>query len=198
MGLNILAGSGPPTEPILLAEVKSRLHLSATDDDSYITSLITTARVLAEKWTGWSLASKTYQLTRVGFPWPSQSIKLPVPPVSLVTSVSYFADDSGEWTVWDSSDYLVGLSQFPALIRPVNGGAYPCPFPTGDVDNVQILFTAGPAEGALNPDFSLIYEGIRQLAQHFYEHPSAVSDAQLKEMPFGMQTMFSPKYRPLH
>jgi uncharacterized phiE125 gp8 family phage protein len=187
----------PNAEPVTLAEVKARLRMTATADDALISSLIPTARTFAEKICGYSLASKAYTYSTRGFPWPHISIRLPVPPVSAVTSVTYL-DCEGNIQTWDPSEYMIGLTQIPAVIRPRPGFIYPETLHEPDIDAVFIQFQAGPATGALGLDFSTIYEAIRQLTIHFYTHPEAVNSEDLKEMPLGIQANLTPRYRPIH
>lgn len=186
MSLQIL--TPPIAEPVLLQEVKDRLRLTTTADDALITSLITPARVFAEKVTRKSLVSKGYSLSLDRFPWPHEPLILPVPPVSAVTSITYF-DETGTLQTLDPSEYVVGLAQLPAVIIPTPGTVFPPTWRAPGLATVTVAFTAGPASGALQIDISTALEGIRQLTAHFYEHPSAVSAETLKEMPLGIQTL---------
>lgn len=188
----------PPTaEPITLEEVKARLRMTATADDALITSLIAPARAFAEKICGYSLASKTYIFSLRSFPWPHESIKLPVPPVSAIESITYL-DADGDTQTWDAAEYMIGLTQIPAVVRPRKGFTYPATLQAGDMDTVFVQFQAGPAEGALGIDFTNIYEAVRQLTVHFYSHPEAINSDNLSEMPLGIQANLKPRYRPIH
>jgi uncharacterized phiE125 gp8 family phage protein len=178
----------PVAEPVTLDEVKALLRLTSTADDALITSLITPARVFAEKFSRKSLVSKGYSLSLARFPWPHEPIILPVPPVSAVGAITYL-DETGTQQTWDASEYVVGLNQVPAVIVLVPGVIYPSTWRAPSLATVTIPFTAGPATGAMQIDISTALKAVRQLAIHFYEHPEAVNSDNLKEMPLGIQTL---------
>jgi len=182
MSLQITAQ--PIAEPVTVAEVKARLRLSTSADDSVIASNITTAREYAESVTGWSFAGKTYRLTRDSFPFPHEAIKLPRPPLVSVTSVKYL-DSNYVWQTWDSAEYFVVEANVPALIVPKTSFIYPPPVSAPGA--VRIDFVAGAQ--AHTPHL----EGIRQLAVHIYEHPSVVSSEGLKEIPLAISAFFLGK-----
>lgn len=88
------------TEPVTAAEFKTFIGYSASDQDTLIASLITTAREFLEAETGISCVSKIYEvefdrwdqlsddLTGIGFSgWDNNWYRLPFSPVTLVTSV---------------------------------------------------------------------------------------------------------------
>jgi len=113
---------------------------------------------------------------------------LPVPPVSAVGTITYL-DETGTSQTWDPAEYLVGLSQLPAVIVPAPGVIYPSTLRADGYNAVTIPFTAGPASTGLQLDISANLEGIRQLVIHFYSHPDAVTSENLKEMPLGIRTL---------
>lgn len=186
----------PPTaEPVTIDEVKARLRLTTTADDALILQLITTARVFAEAAIKKSIVSKGYSTTLERFPWPTECIRLPVGPVSAVTSIMYM-DPVGIWQTWPAATYLVGLQQLPAVILPVQGAGYPETYQAPGLNVVVINFNAGPATGALALAMDPYLEATRQLAAHFYSHPDAVNAENLKEMPLGIRSLlgYNPGY----
>jgi len=187
----------PPTEPVTTAEVKARLRLTTTADDSTIASNIVSAREYAEKVTRRSLAYKSYAYFLDRFPCPGDPIRLPVPPLISVTAIKYF-DSTLTLQTWDAAEYFVAPMQSPGLIITKPGFIYPCP---GDVPGaVEIDFASGYgylgdaqatppiAAGPVCPEH--LKEGIRQLAVHIYEHPSAVTPEGLKEAPLALMSFF--------
>jgi uncharacterized phiE125 gp8 family phage protein len=190
----------PPTaEPVTLAEVKARLRLTTTDDDTTITSNITAAREFAEKVTRRSLVVKNYAYAMDRFPFPHEPIRVPAPPLVQVIAVKYL-DYTLTQQTWDPSEYFIAQRQEPALIVPNPGLIYP---DTARVPGaVEIDFTSGygavasaagvtPATPATQACPEHIREGIRQLAVHIYEHPEAVTPEGLKEAPLALMTFFS-------
>jgi uncharacterized phiE125 gp8 family phage protein len=194
MSLQIIT---PPTaEPVTVAEVKARLRLTTTADDSVILSNITAAREFAEKATRRSLAYKSYAYFLDRFPCPSEPIRIPVPPLIAVTAIKYL-DGTLTQQTWDPLEYFVAPMQSPALIVSKPTFIYPCAGPVPGA--VEIDFTAGygypgqqtptviPA-GPICPEH--LKEGIRQLAVHIYEHPEAVTPEGLKEAPLALMSFF--------
>lgn len=65
----------PPTaEPIDLATAKAHLRVDFSDDDAYITALITAAREYSETFMGRSLMTQTWQLNQDSFPALSPNV----------------------------------------------------------------------------------------------------------------------------
>jgi uncharacterized phiE125 gp8 family phage protein len=192
MSLQITA---PPTvEPVTVAEVKARLRLSSTADDTTIASNIKSAREFAEKVTRRSLAAKTYAYFMNDFPGTKEPIRVPMPPLISVTAIKYF-DSTLTQQTWDASEYFVAAMQSPGLIVPKTGFIYPCPASVPGA--VEVDFIAGydfpetgdlPA-GPVCPEH--LREGIRQLAVHIYEHPSAVTSEGLKEAPLALMSFLT-------
>lgn len=182
--MSLIVTAQPVSEPVTVDEVKKRLRLSSAVDDTTIVSLITTAREHAESITGWSMAAKSYREVRDRFPWPGEVIRLLRPPLLTVVSVQYL-DDNYDWQTWDASEYRVAEANVPAVIEPKKGFIYPAPVRASG--SVKIDFTADAF------DYSPYREGIRQLAVHLYEHPSAITSEGLKEIPFAITAIFMAK-----
>lgn len=175
----------PSAEPVTVAEVKARLRLTNTADDAMIAKQITAAREFAEKITRCSLALKSYKLLLDKFPWPSEPLRMPVPPLISVTAIKY-TDVTLAQLTWSSAEYgvyNVGTVPAAGLIRPLPGFTYPCPVCVPNA--VEIDFTAG----ATPPEH--VNEGIRQLAVHIYDHPEAVTSEGLKEAPLALMSFFT-------
>lgn len=130
------------TEPVTLAE--ARLQIKAvsgiTTEDTLISEWITTAREIAEQYTGRALAPKTLELALDAF--PGGDIVLDAGPVTSVTHIKYTDAGGVEQTV-SASDYALstyGLSDVVAL-------AYNATWPTArDVrDAVRVRYVTGYA-----------------------------------------------------
>jgi hypothetical protein len=117
--------TAPSSEPITATEVKTQLRITATDEDTYINNLITTARQFVEELTGISFLTQTWEQSYDIWPFPyvqpllqgvyegtlnfiSQGffIELPRRPLVSVTYIkTYDLDDTA--TTISASDYLV-------------------------------------------------------------------------------------------
>ena len=77
----------PPTaEPVSQTEAKDHLRITGTDDDSYVSSLITAARYRVESYTGQRLFDTELDIFYTSVP-TSRVLILPVAPVNSVSAV---------------------------------------------------------------------------------------------------------------
>jgi uncharacterized phiE125 gp8 family phage protein len=115
--VEIRVTTAPVTEPVELDDVKAHLRITADNEDSLLTDLITSARQEAEKITGRSLAPQTITLT-LDSP-PLDKLTLPRPPAVSVTSVSKRAE-GGSFTAISSSLYSLvpgtNVVEFPSVV----------------------------------------------------------------------------------
>lgn len=82
----------PPSEPITTAEAKTHLRVTHTDDDTYIDSLVTSARTWIEKQYNIAIGSQT--ITEYFDDWNIDQLRLSVSGVTSVTSVKYYDTDN--------------------------------------------------------------------------------------------------------
>lgn len=167
------------TEPVTLAEAK--LHIrptSGSTEDALITSLIKTARMLAENETKRSFIEQTWQKTLDGFPC---AIELPYPPVTSVDSIVYIDVNGANQTLAPAS-YIADLLNEPGWVVPAFG--YVWPITRSVINAVTVQFKAGYGTTA-----ALVPEPIKQwillTAAHFYENrESSVPGVSITPLPF--------------
>jgi uncharacterized phiE125 gp8 family phage protein len=123
------------TEPITLLEAKEHLRVEHSDDDTYISALITAAREQAESYCELIIPAQQFKYDLDCFP---ASISLPNAPVISVDSVSYI-DTLG--TSQTLNEYYLAKTPVSANIET----AYSKSFPETQSgrDKVSITFTAG-------------------------------------------------------
>lgn len=157
--------TAPSVEPVLLADARLHLRLSAdeTDEDSLIEDvLIPAARRYAESLTRRSFITQHWRLVMDGFPC---CIELEKGPVQRIDSITY-RDMSGAtqtitWaapanSVQRSSDgtLVADLSAEMPTITPAFGSVWPIPM--AEAGSVAVNFTAGYGDAGTN-----VPEGIR-------------------------------------
>lgn len=146
-----MGGSGTGTrvggvEPVSLAEAKEHLRVLHSDEDAYITSLITTARIWAENFQRRRFLTTAETWYFDG--WPSGNyITLPYPPLQSVTGV-YYTNTSDVESTFATDNYDVDTNSEPgrimlkynkswptATLRPMNPIRVPFETGYGDVSN---------------------------------------------------------------
>jgi uncharacterized phiE125 gp8 family phage protein len=176
MGLVVTVA--PTTEPLSLAEAKQHLRVDSTDQDTLIQSLITAARIYCEKHTRRTLAPATFRYTLDEFPACNRPVRLPVPPVSAVLSISY-VDTDGNTQTLDPTGYHLDLDSEPARITPAFNTVWPAT--RQQTNAVTIQFTAG---------YSAVPDGLKAamklLIGAWYENRDAVTSIEVQELPEGV------------
>jgi uncharacterized phiE125 gp8 family phage protein len=211
--LNYQLITPPRAEPVSLSEAKLHLRVDFETDDSLITAFITTAREVCEQKFQRAIYDQTYVLSldqfnygdwrstipmerrnslRFSALWESMALRLPMPRLVSVTSITYL-DVNGIQQTLDPSTYNVDASSQPARIVP----AINLTWPTTDYyipGSVQVTYVAGSygdgIEIASCP--ASIKLAIKLLIGHFYENREASSQLSLKAIPLGVDALLNP------
>lgn len=140
--------TAPATEPVTLADAKAHLLVDHTDDDAYITGLISVARDMAEKYCNRYFADATAALLFDGFPSTSDGpLFVPVPDVQSVDAVSYIDADNASQAVAGTTYNAEWQHLWPADA-----------WPTSDNQGVRVAVTVGaPVEIVAVKHAILIY-----------------------------------------
>lgn len=172
------------TEPVTLAEVKSHLRITHSEEDTLLNSLITAARVHAEDFTRRSLITRTAEVLLDEF--PTDEIWLPYMPVTSVTSIKYTDYEDTETTL-DSSNYIVDIYSRPPRIVCAYGESWPSDT-LKPVNGVAIQYECG---GDVPEP---IKQGILMHVAHLYEHREAVYTGYtvITTMPLGLEALYWP------
>jgi uncharacterized phiE125 gp8 family phage protein len=172
---------GPAVEPVLLAEAKAHLRVTATDEDDLIGALIAAARVAIETEIRRVLIAQEWRL--VVEVWPEDGVMLPLVPAISVEAVRAI-DGEGVVTELTDDDYEFDPADFSITLDPVVGAA-----------RYEIDFTAG--YGAAGTDVPQpLRQAIRLLVTHWYENRSAVTlDDELSAPPLGYRELVAPYRR---
>lgn len=110
----------PASEPITLKEAKTHLEVIGTSKDTYITSLITTARRLCEAYAGLSFVTQTRRVKLDYFPCDKLYIELPYGPVQSITTFSYLNDAAGTTTLTADVTYKLDIHSRLARVYKID------------------------------------------------------------------------------
>lgn len=95
----------PASEPVTLSEAKVHLEYTGTAKDSFINSLIKTARQICENYSGLSFITQQRVIKLDIFPLGSKPIEIPFGPVQTIDSFEYLNDNGTTTTLIDGTDF---------------------------------------------------------------------------------------------
>jgi uncharacterized phiE125 gp8 family phage protein len=173
--------TGPASEPVSVATLKTHLRINVNDEDTLLASYITAARMTFENLSGLALIAQTWKLSLDG--WPLEDvIYLPRPPLQSVSHVKY-RDREEVLNTLASSKYYVDAATVPGRI--VFGETFDRPTLTDyQLPKVEIQFVAGfvsvPEQVKL---------AIMLLAGTFYKNREHLTDKPLTELPLGFKAI---------
>ena len=195
--------TAPTVEPVTLAEAKAYLGLETayTNDDSFITSLITVCRQLAETEIKRAIVTQTWDLFSDSWPhtlhpeimsahhsWlgggGNHTIYLPLPDLQSVSFVKYY-DVSGTQQTLDTSLYQVTPGA-PGRVRPAPFQVWPLT-QWGLLEAVQIRFVCGYGDNTATPE--CIKLGIKLFLSQCYE-----VRIMPEGMPDGIRMILNPEW----
>ncbi len=140
----------PASEPITLAEAKVHLRVVGTDEDTYITSLITAARMMVEQRTQRAMLPQTIAIGMDAFPTCIALPRAPFiyPPSTPPVVIKYFDEDNALQTLAESV-YHVNKYVEPAQVTLVTGQTWPTI--TATPGGVTMQYAVGYADAASVP-----------------------------------------------
>lgn len=201
--------AAPTDDVVTLAQAKAHLRISWNDEDDYITQVIAASRAVIEgpNGAGICLTPQTWRLSLDIFPGSIRhagrashavgyemgniysEIRIPLGPVTQITSITYKDQDNNDQTV---ADFRVDYDTAPCRIWPARDQAWPIVL--YEPGAVKVEFTAGFGDTPADLGWAMLL-----LISHFYEHREAVVgvlDRSITptEFPFGV-TAILDRYR---
>ena len=168
--------TGPATEPVTVAEVKTALNIDFSDDDAYIGELIGVAREFLEANTNLALMTQTITHVLPRFPQvttrnPLATIPLYKYPVQSLTSISYHDDNDTVQTIAVSGltpGAELDTTSMPSQIflKTGNLATWPATYPTR-INPVSLVYVAGYTSAAAVP--KQIKQAIKLIVGEMYE-----------------------------
>lgn len=176
----------PAEEPLTVSEAKTHLKVSGSTEDSYISGLITAARLICEEFTGRALVTQGWRLWCDNFPggnpnsmgawWDGvreaadhltvkRAVRLPRPPLISVEAVTIYDDDDNS-EEFPESEYFVDTSSEPGRLALRRDAAWPVA--GRDTNGIRIDFTAGYGAASAVP--KALKQGMLAHIAHLYEN----------------------------
>jgi uncharacterized phiE125 gp8 family phage protein len=173
-------------EPVTLAEAKEHMEVVGDDHNAKIARYLQAAREWWEKATRRQFINATWEWTLPAFP-SGDKLTVPKPPLSSVTTVKYI-DTAGVLQTLSDTVYDVDTHSDPGRIALAYQQQWP--LTREDINAVIITFVAGYGTTAASvpPDDR---HAILLLAGHWFANRESVSEGELKEIPFGLQTLLT-------
>jgi uncharacterized phiE125 gp8 family phage protein len=179
----------PNEEPISLADAKEHLRVvDMTDDDGYITALISAARLAVENLTGRALVDTVFMLSARDW---APCYDLPRGNGHTINSVVYDDINEAAQTV-SAADYRLsktasGISRL-VLLSTFND---PSLFNEDYVERIRITFTAGYGGSCDVPQ--TLRQAVLYLVQHMYDNRSPIAvGVSIAEVPMTVKALAAP------
>lgn len=184
MDLKYKLTTAPATFPTDILKLKANLHILAgnTDQEEYLTDLLSVAIDDAQTMTGRQFARATYTAYLDDYP-PGDEIEITLGPVAAIISVKYYAPGSISLTIVDASKYQLDNIELTARLRFKESFT----IDTDRMNAIEIEFTNGWATAAEIPQ--TIKDAIILLATERYLNP----ENQNLSFGFGLKTRVSEK-----
>lgn len=186
--------TAPTLNVVTMSEIYDHLRVDVTGspgepaDASFITTLRDAAEAYLDGYggiMGRALLTQTWDLKLDYFP---QIIRLPLPPLQSVTSITYLDTDGASQTLATSVYQVVNNGNSPSYIREAYSQFWPTTYDQAQA--VTVRFVAGWTSGDLVP--RPIYHAIKLLVAEWYDNRKASSDKSFEELPFSVRALLSP------
>lgn len=182
----------PAAAAVDLEDAKHHLRVESDAEDQLIESQIATATDWAEDFTGRQLITATWKLTLDRWPW-TDHIRLPRPPVTAITSVTYHKSDGTSATM-DAADYELDASSDHANARLYLTTNADWPSDTlRRYAGIEVVYTAG--YGDSSDDIPTIYRNaIQMVVGSLYENrETEIVGKVAAQIKFGAEALLWPK-----
>lgn len=179
----------PAAELVTLLEVKQhcRVELLSPDDDAVLTSLIAAATAWIDGYSGVlgrALINQTWKLNLSC--WPACKIRLPLAPVSTITSIKYYDTTNLQQTL-DMANYSLqedALSPMAAWIKDASlASLFERP------DAIEVLFVAGYGAAASNVPEAIRTAAKMLVATWFENREATIVGTNAQAIPFAVDAL---------
>ena len=131
----------PSTTPITVAEAKTHLRVDHTDEDTHIGILVDAATAHVDGYSGiLGRALVTQTWTQDFEEWPCERLRLPLAPISAISSITYYDANNASQTLSSSYYSLIEDDLSPAAVW---GSTVTLPNLYDREDAIRVTFVAG-------------------------------------------------------
>ena len=182
--MNYTVSTPPGSEPLSLTEVKAHCRVDDANSDTLLTSLITAARIHAEKYLRRALITQTIDAR---YDYFMESMQIPRPTLQGVTYIKYIDTDGVEQTLSDTL-YKVDIYSVPARIVPAYGEGWPSA--RSEINAITIRLIAGYGSASDVP--GAIKQAMLLHIGHMFENREAVLVGTISsEYPMGYDALMA-------
>lgn len=179
---------GPDVEPVSLADAKSHMRVTTTDENDLITALIVAARFHIEAATGRQMITASWEWSLPCFP-SHDTFAVPLPPLQSVTHIKYTDSNGDEQTLADTV-YDVDIVSRRGRIGLAYGQSWPSI--RNDMNAVRITFVAGYGDAASDIPANLIHAH-KLLIEHLDRFRGVVAEGRrVTSVPTGLANLIHP------
>jgi uncharacterized phiE125 gp8 family phage protein len=175
--------TAPAADPVSLAEVKAHLRVDSSADDSLIGIYTKAAIAALDGWDGslrLAIVSQTWRQAVAS--WPADRvIRLPLGPVSAVSSVIYAPLAGGADVTVNASLYQVQTDAAGALVRFTTD--FTAPALADRLDAVRVQFVTGNVDAAAVP--AAIKAALLLMIGDLYENRQTVTTLRTMAVPMS-------------
>ena len=140
--------TSPPTvEPVTLAEAKTHMRVTHSDDDTYISTLINSACSTVEQFYGIALIQQSWSVFHDT--WPEQGVfNLPLAPIMSIADLLIYGEDDVAATI-DHAHYYLDVAARPCRLVLRNGRTGPTPGRRANGIEIKLVAGFGAAASAV-------------------------------------------------
>ncbi|WP_368911603.1 head-tail connector protein [Taklimakanibacter deserti] len=175
---------------VSLADAKKHLRVDHVDDDGYIEGVIAAATAWLDGYSGVlgrALIDQTWRLNMDC--WPACRIRLPLAPVSAITSIKYYDGADAQQTLSATNYSLVEDALSPAAQWAFNASL---PALHERPDAIEVLFVAGYGATASDVPRAIRHAALMLIA-HLYENRETVLvGTNAQTLPFAVDALIAP------
>lgn len=192
--------TAPAIEPIALPDLKRYLRVDHGDDDDQVEMCGKAARIWVEHFLGRAIVNRTYALYLRS--WSDlrepDAIRLPYPPLSSVTSITYTGTDGSAFgSTMAAADYTAETWREPGRVVLDSDATWPTLYGHGTKDEVKVTYVAGSgatAAALVTAQKQNWLQAIVTVARAFYDEPSLFMSEQPYQNPQAQALLWSDRF----